>query len=437
MTLPTVLSMKSLMTPGARQFLLFVVLLFALLGAEARDVSRTMGISQRVFDKIQVVQELIEAGNFDQAGAKLQDLQGEKLSDYERAQTWFLTGYVEYEKEDYPAAIAAYQRVADTKGLPLGMQQSVIKTLSQLSLMTEDYVTALRYIEMLLVISEEPQPDHHALKAQVHYRLEQMDAAEIALDEAIRLQAQRGDAPLENWLLLKNAVLFHRNDYQGMLLVVQQLVDLYPRDRYLLNLAAIYGELENSEKQLALMEPLYERGGLHTSSQMLNLASLYMLHDIPFKAATLLDKEIKSLNIAANEQNLRMLGQAWVMAANVEQAIEPLGKAAAQSDDGDLYVNLARTYTSLFRWKEAEASLNKAFSKGKLKDPGGALLLRGMARFNQKEFHGARRDFADAGKDPKVETLASQWLQYLEREEEKARLAEQAAKPLPAIDETL
>lgn len=426
--------MKYMMTSSARQLLLLLLTLFVLVGAQAREVARTMGISQRVFEKMQVVQELLEADNFDQASVKLKDLQKDKLSDYERAQTWFLMGYIEYEREDFRAALAAYQRVADAKDLPLGMQQSVTMTLAQLSMVTEDYDTALKHINKLLAISEEPQPQHYALKAQVHYRLSQMDAADKALDNAIRLQANRGDPPLENWLLLKNAVLFHRNDYPGMLLIVQQLVDLYPRDNYLLNMAAIYGELEDSEKQLALMEPLYERGGVFSSSQKVNLASLYLLHDIPYKAASLLDREIKSRDIEANEQNLRMLGQAWAMAANVEQSLEPLGKAAALSDNGDLYVSLARSYTGLSRWQEAEASLDKAFSKGSLKDPGSAHLLRGMARFNQKNFRGARRAFAEAGKDPKQEKLAGQWLQYLEREEEKAHLMEQTAEPTPAHD---
>ena len=407
--------------------LLLLVVLMAASAEAQRKPARTGGLRQAVYEKVLDVQELIDAGELDRAADRLEALQREKLSDYEAAQTWFLAGYVAYERGDYPGALAAYQRVAETRDLPLGMQQNVLMTMGQLYMVTEDYAAALEYIDRLLKISEEPQPTHYALKAQAHYRLEQMDTAEQAINEAMRLQEQRDLQPKENWLQLLNAIHYQRNDFASMLRVLQRMVSLYPRDRYLLNMAAIHGELGDSEKQLALMEPLYERGSLRTPSQKINLASLYMLHEIPYKAAALLQSEIASENVPETEQNLRMLGQAWTMAANIERSIEPLSRAAALSKDGELYVTLARTYASLLRWRDTESSLGKAFAKGGLKDPGGARLLLGMSLFNQKDYRGARRAFAAAGREPKTEKLAGQWLKYLEREEEKARLAEEAA----------
>jgi hypothetical protein len=82
---------------------------------------------------------------------------------------------------------------------------------------------------------------------------------------------------------------------------------------------------------------------------------------------------------------------------------------------------------SLSRWSEAESSLRKALEKGKLYDTGGTRLMLGMTQFNQKNFREARRSFALAGQDPKTEKLSRQWLEHLEREEEKARLADLAA----------
>jgi cytochrome c-type biogenesis protein CcmH/NrfG len=102
-------------------------------------------------------------------------------------------------------------------------------------------------------------------------------------------------------------------------------------------------------------------------------------------------------------------------------------QAARMGKDGNGYVMLARTYISLSRWPDAETSLIKALEKGGLKDTGGAQLMLGMVQFNQKNFRDARTSFARAGQDPNTEKLSRQWLQHLEREEEKARLAEQAS----------
>ena len=44
-----------------------------------------------------------------------------------------------------------------------------------------------------------------------------------------------------------------------------------------------------------------------------------------------------------------------------------------------------------------------------------------------KNYRGARRSFAEAGDDPETAQLAAQWLDYLQAEEERARLAEPAA----------
>jgi tetratricopeptide (TPR) repeat protein len=188
-------------------------------------------------------------------------------------------------------------------------------------------------------------------------------------------------------------------------------------------MAAIYGELGDSKKQLSLMEPLYERGSLSNATHVVNLASLYMLHDIPFKAAKLLDREIEAERLDDNKRNMDMLAQAWLLSAHPERAVKPMKVAARLADDGRGYVDLARTYMSLLRWEEAEKSLQQGLKKGGLRDPAGARLMLGMVQFNQKNFREARRSFAEAGKAAKTEKLARQWLAYLEQEEANAALA--------------
>ena len=395
-----------------------------------RKVARTTGLSQDMYEKMQAIQTLIEEDKIDEAEARLKALQSAKLSDYELAQTWFLMGYVYFRKEDFSAAQMAYEQVLLNDNLPLGMQTNVLRTLAQLSMVNEEFDEALDYITRLLKIAEEPQADHYALKAQVHYQLEQFDQSMAALERAEQLLAQRDQPPRENWLLLKNAILYHREDYKGMLAVVQQLVTLYPKDRYLLNMAAIYGEMGDNKRQLSLMEPLYERGSLPSESHKVNLASLYMLNEIPYKAAALLQKEMGEGEVESNEQHLEMLAQAWLMAANIEEAIGPLERAAKLDYEGETYLTLARTYMSLLRWKEAEQSVENALKVGRLRDEADAHMLLGMAQFNQKKFREARTAFARAGESPDSQKLARQWMDYLEREEEKLRLAEEAQAPL-------
>lgn len=387
-----------------------------------RRAAHTPGLRQSVYEEMQEIQALAENDQVAEAQARLRALQETELSGYELAQTWFVMGYVHFQKEEFEAAQSAYEKVLEFEALPYGMQTNVLKTLAQLSMMNENFDQALTYLDRLMAIWETPEASVHALKAQSHYQLEQYDAALEALERAEQLEAEQGRVSKESWLLLKNAIYYQREDLDAMLGVVRQLVRHYPRDRYLLNMAAIYGELGDNRRQLSLMEPLYERGSLTTQSHKVNLASLYLLNEIPVKAARLLEREMELGTVEDSETHLEMLAQAWMAAANLEAAIEPLERAAELSGDGENYLVLARTQMTLTRWADAERSVGEAIAKGGLKDVSEAYLLQGMARYNQKEFRAARSSFAQAGENPASAELAQRWMEYLEREEEKQAL---------------
>ncbi len=403
--------------------LLAAALVIAAPALAEREVQRTTGLSQEVYEKVTEIQTLAEAEQYREAGKLLDNLLKEKLSDYERAQAYFLQGFLRYQEEDLPGALAAYEQVIATPDLPVGMQVNVIRTLAQLHMMSEQFRDALRYADQLIATDPEPHADNHILKAQILYQMERMDPALQQLDLGIRLNAEAGLPPRENWLLLKNAIYYSKDDFPNMLRVVQLLTELYPRDRYLLNMAAIYAELGDSKKQLSLLEPLYDKGSLENATHIANLASLYMLHEIPQKAAVLLEKELESEKVEATRSNLEMLSQAWTMAGRPDRAVAPQKRAAAMMDNGRGYVTLARLHMSLLEWSDAEWALERAFEKGDLRDAGGARLTLGMAQFNQRKFREARRSFARAGEDPRMEKLAEQWLRYLEQEEEQVELA--------------
>ncbi len=387
-----------------------------------RRAAKTPGLRQSVYEEMQEIQLLVEGDQIEAAEAQLRELQESGLSDYELAQSWFMMGYVHFRKDELAAAQSAYEKVLEFESLPYGMQTNVLKTLAQLSMMNEEYEQALDYLDRLLAIAETEQASVYALKAQTHFQLEQFDASLAAISRAEELEAEQGRAPKEPWLLLKNAIHYQREDLDAMMGVVRQLVQLYPKDRYLLNMAALYGELGDSKRQLSLMEPLYERGSLPTESHKLNLASLYLMNEVPFKAAVLLEREMEEGALESSEKNLEMLAQAWMAAANLEEALEPLERAAELSDDGESYLSLARTLMTLGRWAEAERNVGEAIAKGDLRDPAAAFILQGMARYNQKQFREARSSFAQAGEDPGSAELAQRWMEYLVREEEKQAL---------------
>jgi tetratricopeptide (TPR) repeat protein len=192
-----------------------------------------------------------------------------------------------------------------------------------------------------------------------------------------------------------------------------------------LTLAGIYSELGDTKKQLALTEVLYEKGYLNTTSHIVNLANLYLLHGLPYKAAVLLEKEMASDIVEGNERNLRLLSQAWYQAREDQKAIPPLERAADISKDGELYVRLAQAHINLENWRDAADAVREALRLGGLKRDDQANIMLGMALFNQKRLEQARRAFEVAQRDNRSRRAAEQWIAYVDSEIKRRDLLQQ------------
>jgi tetratricopeptide (TPR) repeat protein len=254
------------------------------------------------------------------------------------------------------------------------------------------------------------------LEGQALFQLARYEEALVPIKTAIEMYRDQGQTPKENWLLLLRVIYFEQKDYESMIDVVKELIVHYPKDTYVLTLAGIYSELGDTKKQLALTEVLYEQGMLSSASHVTNLANLYLLHGLPYKAAIVLEKEMGENIVDSNERNLRLLSQAWYQAREDEKAIPPLRRAAEISKEADLYVRLGQAYINLENWDEAAKALQEAVRRGGLKRGDTANIMLGMALFNQKRLEQARRAFERAATDNRSKRAAVQWIAYVDSE---------------------
>ena len=118
------------------------------------------------------------------------------------------------------------------------------------------------------------------------------DNALTHLSKAIGEARSNGGSPPENWLSMLASVHYEREDFVAMRRVMEYLVSLYPRDHHLMNLAALHGQLGDTERQLSLVEALMDDGRLQREQHLRMLASLFMALDLPYKAAKLLEQEL-------------------------------------------------------------------------------------------------------------------------------------------------
>ena len=391
-----------------------------------RKTKQTVAMSQKVYEKLTVIQELVEVESYAEAQEAIRELQGNsKLTPYEKAQLHNLAGYTYYLMEEFPNAIRSYERVLLEPELPEALQQSTLKTLAQLHFTVEDYTKALDTIRRLMAVVAEPAADVYMLLGQAHFQMQDYPKALDPIKTAIAMYNSQGRTPRENWLLLLRVCYYELEDFPNMIGVLKDLITYYPKDTYVLTLAGVYSELGDTKKQLSLVEVLYEKGFLRNPTHIVNLANLYLLHEIPYKAAVLLEKEMNSKRVGTDVRNLRLLSQAWYSAREDEKAIPPLRQAAELSDDGELYVRLAQAHINLSQWGAASKAIQKGLKLPGINREDTANIMLGMALFNQKKLSLARKAFQIALPDKRSKRTAEQWIAYVDSELRRQALMDQ------------
>lgn len=408
------------------RLLLFVLVLFVpgMFFSMQSMAKSNLAIGQDVYEKMQEAQTLLEAKDYAAAKAKLMEiLQEKKLNNFEIAQTWSLHGNVNFHMERFDLALADFEKVVSYEDLPQGFLQISVRTVAQLAFMLDKYDDAERYAKRLLSINETPDAEAYMLLAQIHFKKDETKSALENCLKAIDIERAQGKQIKENWLLVLNAIYFNLEDYKSMEGVLKELIQYYPRDLYVKNLAAIYGQTERTEAQLLLMEPLYDKGYLKSETELVNLAQLMNLHRVPYKAALILEKAFEDGKVERNRRNLELASQSWQVAAEGQKAAEYLAEAAAKADDANMYVRLAQIYMNMYQWKPAQNALEKAIKAGDLDREGNAHLYLGMVRFYQHQYSSAKKAFRDAGDFDESAALAEQWIAYVNQEEKKAEAA--------------
>ncbi|NMP32829.1 hypothetical protein HII17_14830 [Thalassotalea sp. M1531] len=382
---------------------------------------KTYALTKRTYKALTEVNELTEQKDYSQAISKLNILLEKNLSAYEHAQTWFIKGSIYYQQDKIDQAYNAFEQVIRVpEKLSEVLRVNAFRTLTQLSLSLDKHEKALKYGKQLLLVSNSLENDH-ALLAQAFYRAEQYKQAATHITTSLKISRQANKVPKENILLLQNAIYFEFEDHANMLETLKELTKHYPKPTYLLYMSSVYGQLGDMKNQTILMETLFENGNLTKDNQLVNLASLYVAQHVPHKGAKLLENAINSKQVATTENNLSMLSQAWLLAAEKDKAINAMGEAAALSKDGELYLRQAYLYFDDFNWQYANNAANKAINKGfeKGKQLAEAYLLVAMSQTNLKNFDKALVAGEKALNLASSKKLAKQWLRYIHSEKDK------------------
>jgi len=382
-------------------------------------VRRTQTLREVVYSQLEEARSQADEGEFEAALLTLERLERRKRNSYERAMTHNMYAYVYSTKEDYEAAIPAYEAVLEIDNAPDSLKQTTRFTLAKLHMMQEDFESSLAVLNEWMESSDNVGADAFMLRSQIQYQRQQYDLAGSDIATAIQMRKDADKKVAENWLLLQRAVLFQQKDYKGLAVNLEALIANYSKGEYWMQLAAVYNELDRADEELATLETAYDQKLMSKESEYLNFAQALLSREIPFKAAAVLEQAMQDGSVEKSARNLSLLGDAWMMAKEYDKAIVSMTAAADESGKGTDYFKLAQIYTERQEWNKSLQFTDKALATDDLKAPYQALIIKGLAQYNLDRLEDASLTFFKAAGYPQAEKVAHQWQEYIESEQQR------------------
>ncbi|MFP6808598.1 MAG: hypothetical protein VB957_15685 [Pseudomonadales bacterium] len=346
---------------------------------------------------------------------KLNERRG--LNSYEHAQVWNTLAFAYYTLEDTPNTIKAYEMVLAQGTITEALEQSVVRALFQLFYSQENFAKSIRYIERWEAIRDTPDAGVTFIKSTAYYHMDDFDnALKFALRvEEIALEQQR--TIKERWWYLQVVLYNELTDYEKVVSVLEKLIINYPKKQYWMHLAGMYGEMNEEGKALSAYYAAYTQDMFTKETEIVMLSQRLLNAEVPFEAASVLEKGFKEGIIEENEKNLKLLATAYTMSQDMSKAIDAWRDATKFTDEGDLHYRLAQALANEDRHKEAVKSYEDAIDVGDLKDAGDVNFWYGISLMQLENWDKATSAFRAASKrDKKMKKQAGQYIRYIKGE---------------------
>ncbi|MEN8180014.1 MAG: tetratricopeptide repeat protein [Pseudomonadota bacterium] len=389
-----------------------MLLLNPTLSLKAAD--KTPTLSQKTYRTLQSIEEMLDAGQSDQALRRLEELIKETAKrPYAQAIALQSLAHTHIDLGDYKRAIPYLKRSLELQALPDDVQQRSRYNLAQLYMATEKFSAAVELLNHWFANTSEPTAEAYVMLGSAYLQLQQYKKAITPLRQAIKLSNQ----PNENWYQSLLGAYHELKNYKQCVKLLHSMLKLFPdRASYWRQLSGMELMRKNNKQALAVMELAYLHGHLSTERDLLNLAQLYSLLNAPYKAAQLRENEIQKGRIKATVKSWEQTANAWYQAKEMDNSITAFEKAVARGGGVELRLRLAQLYLETRRWSDAQDRLREILKEKDSKWRDRSWLLLGIACYEGKAMEQARSAFSEALKFKKTQKEAEQWLAFLNKQ---------------------
>ena len=415
--------------------------------SSARQGRKVPNMQESTYRRLGEAQELVEAEEFNKALPLLEQMLESKrrYNNNERAQIHKMLAYIYFEMDDDANTIHHFEQVvAQVPDITEGLENSTLETLARLYFqegMKQDdqespaakqwFQKTLRTIDDWVSKVEEVGPDAHQFLASVHYQMGDKAKAIEHMETAVKMAQERGTKVKEQWWQMLQSLYADADNWQRVVEIGEVLVKDYPKRTNWVTLAGAYGQVGQAAKQLWTLELAHTGGYLETESDFYTYAGLLLQSEMPNRASKYLQQSLDGNQVERNVKNLQLLGQAYQVARDIDEAIPVFEEAGKLAEDGSTLSRLASLYLQRDEYEKCRDTAQRALDKGGLRRPLLTKVTLGICMFNLRMFSDARKIFVeirrDARDDDEMRTeqrMSRDWLRYIENE--RKRVAELA-----------
>ena len=134
---------------------------------------------------------------------------------------------------------------------------------------------------------------------------------------------------------------------------------------------------------------------------------------MPYKAATILEREMAIGDIEANREMLNLLVDSWILAQENEKAKSVFREIIKKLNDDTARLRLGQLHIESEEWKKVIEVLDVKFKSDDKTLMSKVNLLLGIAQYHSKNLQMATRAFTQALADRSTEEQAKWWLEHL------------------------
>lgn len=379
---------------------------------EERKARKTQLPGERVGKGVTKAFELYNEEKVDEAIKVLLEIKGG--NDFDNA---FLARFIGnlYAQNNPKEAIKYLSQATKPDILSFADQSAALKLLGDLQSMESLHSEAIKNYEAWLRFTGEQDPDVYLRIANAYYQLGDFAKVLTPIDNAIRYAKE----PNKNYYALKMGALYETKNYPKTIETVETMVQLFPEERqYWIYLGNFYTLVEDYQKSLSAFQIAYANGYIKAESELKMLGQMYANNNIPYKAATLYEKYLKSGTIKKDRTMLTATASNFQAAREFAKAAEYYGELAKLTNEADAYRRQGLAYLAIQKYNDAlkafEASLAIDSSNA-----GRVHMSMMEAYFYQGKLREANTALQAAKRDPATERQTRSWENYIK---EKARV---------------